>query len=236
MYVLCDLYLDDIIVWGSTFAEYLDNLEQVLKRLKRHNITVNPNKCRFNLREVEYIGHVLSNKGLTFTKERREEVFNMEVPTMGKHLKSFIGCAEYFRDHIANLSEKLRPLHAMIVDYDKNRRLVWTPEGRKAWDQVREDIRNVQTLYFIDPKLPVYLHTDASDYGIGAYLFQVIDGIEYPIMFMSKTLTEAESRWNTTEKECYAFVYAFKKFEHLIRDIPFILTKRNRQKSYDGNS
>ena len=87
MYVLCDLYLDDIIVWGSTFAEYLDNLEQVLKRLKRHNITVNPNKCRFNLREVEYVGHVLSNKGLTFTKERREEVFNMEVPTMGKHLK-----------------------------------------------------------------------------------------------------------------------------------------------------
>ena len=232
LYVICDLYLDDILVYGSTFEEYLANLEQVLKRLEQHNITVNPEKCRFNLTEVEYVGHVLSNKGMSFTKERREEVFNMEVPTIGKHLKSFIGCAEYFRDHIVNLSEKLRPLHAMIVDYDKNRRLVWTPEARQAWDQVREDIRNVPTLYFIDTQLPVYLHTDASDYGIGAYLFQVKDDIEHPIMFMSKTLSEAESRWNTTEKECYAIVYAFKKFEHLIRDIPFILRTDHRNLVY----
>ena len=224
--------MDDIIVYGTTFPQFIANLEQVLKRLEQHNVTVNPEKCRFGLREVEYVGHVLSNKGMSFTKERREEVFNMDVPTIGKHLKSFIGCAEYFRDHIADLSEKLRPLHEMISDYDKHRRLVWTQEGRKAWDQVREDIRNVQALYFVDPNLPVFLHTDASDYGIGAYLFQVADGLEHPIMFMSKTLTEAESRWNTTEKECYAIVYAFKKFEHLIRDIPFILRTDHRNLIY----
>jgi transposase InsO family protein len=51
-------------------------------------------------------------------------------------------------------------------------------------------------------------------------------------MFMSKSLSETESRWNTTEKECYAFVYAFKKFEHLISDIPFILRTDHRNLVY----
>jgi hypothetical protein len=54
------------------------------------------------------------------------------------------------------------------------------------------------------------VYTDASDYGIGGYLFQIIDGVEVPVAFMSKSLTEAESRWSVTEKECYAFVYMFK--------------------------
>ena len=124
----------------------------------------------------------------------------------------------------------------MIKSYEKNRRLEWNPSAEKAWDQIREDIRDCQQLFFLDPNAPVFLHTDASDYGIGAYLFQIVDGIEQPIAFMSKALSDAESRWNTTEKECYAFVYAFKKFEHLIRDIHFTLRTDHRNLTYINES
>jgi hypothetical protein len=113
----------------------------------------------------------------------------------------------------------------MLHDYEsvRNRRLEWTSDAEKAWDAIREDIRKCQTLHFHDSTSPVYLHTDASEYGIGAYLFQLVDGRELPIAFMSKTLSETEQKWNVTEKECYAFVYAFKKFEYLLRDIHFVL-------------
>ena len=67
------------------------------------------------------------------------------------------------------------------------------------------------------------MHTDASDYGIGAYLFQVFDGSEQPIAFMSKTLSTEEIKWSTIEKECYAIVVALRKFEYLIRDKHFTL-------------
>jgi len=124
----------------------------------------------------------------------------------------------------------------MITSYDKNRRLEWTHDAEVAWDQIRQDIRDCQQLFFLDPQAPVYLHTDASDYAIGAYLFQVVDGVDRPIAFMSHALSEAESRWNTTEKECYAFVYAFKKFEHLIRDIHFTLRTDHRNLTYINDS
>jgi hypothetical protein len=230
------LYIDDICVYASDFDEYKTKLKAVLERLRAHNIKVNPTKCKFNLPEVEFVGHVINEHGITFTKERKEAVFNIDKPTVGKQLKSFIGCAEYFRPHIPNLSDKLRPLQAMITSYEKNRRLEWNPSAEKAWDQIREDIRDCQQLFFLDPNAPVFLHTDASDYGIGAYLFQIVDGIEQPIAFMSKALSDAESRWNTTEKECYAFVYAFKKFEHLIRDIHFTLRTDHRNLTYINES
>jgi hypothetical protein len=235
IHVICELYIDDIVVFGSSFDEYLARLEQVFERLRRHRITLNPNKCQFGLREVEYVGHVINHEGTKFTPERREAVFNMELPTVAKQLKSFIGCAEYFRSHIRDLSTKLRPLHLMIQNYDRNRKLDWTQEAREAWDQIREDIRNTQTLYFLDPNAPVYLHTDASDYGLGAYLFQVFD-VEHPVAFMSHLLSEAESRWNVTEKECYAIVFALKRFEHLLRDRHFTLRTDHRNLIYINNS
>ena len=83
----------------------------------------------------------------------------------------------------------------------------------------------------------MYLLTDASDYGIGGYLFQIVDGdVEVPVAFMSRSLTEAESRWSVTEKECYAFVYMFKKYEYLLRDTYFILRTDHRNLTYVNDS
>ena len=76
----------------------------------------------------------------------------------------------------------------------------------------------------MDEDLPIFLHTDASDYGKGGYLFQLDkDGKEKPIAFMSKSLTRERLRWSVPEKEAYAIYYSFKKFEYLIRDVYFVL-------------
>jgi len=77
-------------------------------------------------------------------------------------------------------------------------------------------------LYFVDDdieKNPVFLETDASDYGIGAYLYQVKDGQEYPIQFLSKALNATQYKWATREKEAYAIFFAIKKLKVLLRDI-----------------
>ena len=236
IHISCELFIDDIVVFGSSFDEYLARLEQVLERLRQHNITLNPTKCKFGLKEVEYVGHVINETGIRFTPERREAVFNMAYPTVAKQLKSFIGCAEYFRTHIRDLSTKLRPLHLMIHNYERNRKLDWNQEAIDAWNQIKEDIRNTQTLYFLDPDAPVYLHTDASDYGLGAYLFQVLSDVEHPIAFMSHLLTVTECGWNVTEKECYAIIFALKKFAHLLQDRHFTLRTDHRNLVYINNS
>ena len=79
---------------------------------------------------------------------------------------------------------------------------------------------------------PIFLHTDASDYGIGAYLFQLKNGIEYPIAFISKALKKEQLRWSTPEKEAYAIYYAFVKLEYLIRDVHFTLRTDHKNLTY----
>ena len=99
----------------------------------------------------------------------------------------------------------------------------WTPETAQSFEELKEAIHNFQKLYFLDDCNRVILETDASDYGIGAYLRQEIDGKDYPVMFISKSFTSAQLRWSVPEKEGYAIVYAFIKMEHLLRDRHFDL-------------
>ena len=79
----------------------------------------------------------------------------------------------------------------MLHDYDRHRRFVWTEPG---FHQIKESINNCTTLFFIDEHFPIILTTDASDFGIGGYLSQVVDGIERPVAFVSHGLSQQETR------------------------------------------
>ena len=153
-----------------------------------------------------------------------------------KQLKSFIGCAEYFHDHIQNFSTSMRPLHKLVTAYEKSRKIVWTQEAEESFNIIREAIRNCPTLFFLDENGEVVLDTDASDYGIGAHLFQIVNGKPRPVAFMSKSLTNAEANWSTIEKECYAIIFSLKKFEYLIRDIKFKIRTDHKNLTYMNES
>jgi len=83
LYQILELYLDDIIVYGNTEDEFLDNLRQVFERLGKYGVTLNPTKCRFGLEEVEYVGHTINATGMSFSEEKRGEVldFHYRTPT-----------------------------------------------------------------------------------------------------------------------------------------------------------
>ena len=200
---ICFLYLDDIVVFGRTEAEYLQNVDAVLQRLQQRNVYLSPKKCSFGMTEVEYVGHVVSAEGLTFSKEKINKVVNFPRPENQKSLRSFLGLTNYFRDNIEKYADITAPLQSMLVDYKKSRRLNWTTALLDSFNGIQRAIRDIQMLYFLNDDDPIFLHTDASDHGIGAYLFQVVDGKERPIQFLSKTMNEVQQRWSTTEKECY---------------------------------
>ena len=109
---------------------------------------------------------------------------------MWKDLKSFLGVAVYFIDNIKNYATIVKPLHMMLHDYENNRRLIWTEAGRVAFHQIKEAINNCTTLFFIDDNSPIILTTDASDFGIGGYCAQIVDGVERPIAFVSHSLSK----------------------------------------------
>jgi len=126
-----ELYLDDVIVYGSTEEEFLDNLKRVFQRFQEFNITLNPKKCRFGMKSIEYVGHIIDEHGIRFSKEQTDKVLNFNEPIMVKDLMSFMGLVNYFGDHIPHLAEKLKPLRDMEKESRKSKKLNWTPERRQ---------------------------------------------------------------------------------------------------------
>jgi len=238
IHIIMELYIDDIIVHGIDDQQFLARLRQVFERLRRFRVTVNPEKCRFGMDQIEYIGHVVDPTGLSFSQDKKDKVRDFPLPTTAKHVKSFIGLANYFRDHIPNHSTTMVPLQQLILSYEKSKKVMWNPEAIKAFEDMKLAISNCPKLYFLDEdtrRSPVFLHTDASDYGVGAYLFQVIDGKEHPIQFISKAFDKVQLRWATGEKEAYAIFYAIKKLKPLIRDLKFTLRTDHKNLTYINN-
>jgi transposase InsO family protein len=223
MYLMCELYIDDLIIHAQTEEEFCKRLDTVLTKLQERGITVNPDKCVLGVGKLEFVGHTIDKDGLHFTREKIEKVLQIPEPTVGKQLKSFLGVAVWFIEHIEHYSDLARPLHQMLKDYDKKRVLKWTEEGRTAFHALKEAVNNCPMLYFVDDTSPIFVETDASDYGVGGVCYQVVDGKRKYIAFASHGLTGAELNWSVPHKEMYGIVYTLSKMDYLLRDRKFIL-------------
>lgn len=232
----CEVYIDDIIVFGRTEDEFIGNLRAVLECLKRCNIKASPKKTRLGLSEVSYLGHVVNSDGVSFSAEKKLEVYKTPRPSSHQEMKSFLGVANYFRLHIEHYATKEAPLQAMITSYKPSKLLQWDDHSNEAFQVLLKAINDCPRLHFIEDDGEVYLQTDASDYGIGGYLFQKRGPgpeDEVPIAFVSKALTKSQrEKWATNEKEAYAIFYALTELEYLIRDIPFVLQTDHRNLTF----
>ena len=87
-------------MFGNSKEEFLTNVELVFERLAKHRLTVNPEKCFLGMSEVEFVGHTIDERGMSFSREKIDKVLNIPEPVLGKELKSFLGVAGYFHRHI----------------------------------------------------------------------------------------------------------------------------------------
>jgi len=233
-HLLCvrNIYIDDVIIYAKTEAEFLERMELVFQRCRKHKLTFNPEKVRLGMSRVEYVGHVIDDTGLSFTREKISEVADFPKPMTAKTLMSFIGLAGYFRRHIRDFARLEQPMRIMLSISKRTKRFVWTEEGERSYEAMKKAICACPKLYFPNTTGAVCLHTDASDYGIGAYLFQIVDEVEQPVAFLSRSLKKEQLRWSTPEKECYAIFLSFEKFKHLIQHIKFTLRTDHKNLTY----
>jgi len=126
LYVMCEVYIDDVLVFGRTEDEFITNLRSVFERLQKHRLTVNPAKCELGVTEIEYVGYVINEEGMSFSQEKKDSVLNFPKPLIQKQLKSFVGLTNYFHSHIPDHSSLTRPLNQMLKQYQKHKKLVWT--------------------------------------------------------------------------------------------------------------
>jgi hypothetical protein len=166
----------------------------VFERCRQYRIAFNPKKSKIGLDRIDWVGHQLNADGIHFSAEQLSDVAEFPMPVGAKGLRSFLGLANYFRDHVRHYADMERPMRDVLTKHDKSKKFQWSELAERGFREMQVAIRNCAKLYFLkeDPDSQIILRTDASDYGYGAYLCQIVGEREYPVLFMSKSLHGAE--------------------------------------------
>ncbi|XP_014672251.1 PREDICTED: uncharacterized protein K02A2.6-like [Priapulus caudatus] len=208
---------DDIIVHGDTQEEHDKCMLSVLKRLNERGLTLNKDKCKFNLTQIEFMGLLLSTRGVGPTEEKVRAIVDAREPETAAEVRSFLGLVNFsarFIPDFASVSEPMRRLTR------KGEEFKWGPEQTKSFKELKRRLANHETLaYFRQGEKTQVI----ADVGLGGILVQIQDGEPRVVSYASRSLSDVERRYSQTEKEALALVWACEKFHTYLYGITFEL-------------
>jgi len=190
-------FIDDILVTGSTRTEHEANLCKVLTRIQEHGLFLNKAKCVFFQKELEFLGHHISNEGIRQTNQHVKAI--QEAPTLQNkvEMQSFLGMLTYNSKFMPLLSQTVHPLHHLL---QKNCQWAWKAKHQETFTAAKQLLCEDSLLVYYDIEKPIKLFCDASAYGVGACLAHVMpNGQERPVAYASRTLTAAERNYTQIE-------------------------------------
>ncbi|XP_052750709.1 uncharacterized protein LOC116413695 [Galleria mellonella] len=169
-------FIDDIVVWGSSKQEHDARLEKLLQRAKEIGIRFNKEKCKFNVKEVTYLGHVFDERGMRPDSAKVKAVVDMPIPKDRKGLERFLGMVNYLSKFIPNYSENVVVLRALLK---KDVEWVWGPEHTNAVNKLKCLITSAPVLALYSNRLPIVVSVDASAEALGGVVLQAGRPVEF---------------------------------------------------------
>ena len=221
----CLIYLDDIIIFSSTFEEHVERLQAVFERLQENNLKLKPSKCKLFRSKVSYLGHVVSQEGIHTDPSKIEAIKDWPVPKTTKDVRRFLGFSGYYRRFIKGFAAIARPLNDLLVGHVTNPKarkekaskrmpFEWTEKHQSSFDTIIDRLSNPPVLAYADYSLPFKVHTDASFDGLGAVLYQTQDGKERAIAYASRSLKPSEKNYPAHKLEFLALKWAISEKFH----------------------
>ena len=152
-------YLDDIIIFSKIEAEHLKHIEVIFQKLKEAGLK---SKCDFFKKEIHYLGHLISDKGIYPLPEKLDTICNMPKPKNAKEIKQFLGLCGYYRKFIPHFVDILRPL-AKLTGHEV--KWNWCTKCDLSFQLMKDFLISVPILKYPDTSKPYTIFTDASKYG-----------------------------------------------------------------------
>ena len=210
------VYIDDVIIGTPDEEGHLGVLEEVLSRLEEAGLVCKLSKCHFMRSKVEVLGFEVSQGRVAMQKKQVERILECEAPKDKKGVRRFVGLCGFYRHFVPGFAEVTAPLTDVM---GKTAEWRWEKKQEEAFEELKRRIAGEPVLRLPDFKRPFVVYTDASDVGVGAVLGQVDDdGKAYAVQFMSRKLSDAETRYSTTEQEYLALVHAVRKWKPYLLD------------------
>ena len=177
-------YLDDIIIFSRIAEEHLTHIKKVFEKLWSANLSMNFIECHFFSKEIQYLGHILSTKGIHPLPSKTQAIQKMHPPTTPKQVYAFLGLGGYYRKCIKNFAKIAKPLTLLTwqqVKFD------WTLEHQEAFTKLKDSIIQAPILCYPNPNNRYIVYTNTSDDACRAQLTQEHNSTEFLIAFLSHT-------------------------------------------------
>jgi len=217
-------YLNDLVVYSRSVEDHKSHVRAVLQRLKDAGFTLNPEKMSLGAKEVKYLGHSLSSRGISVLLDRVATIKAYPRPTNLRSLRRFIGMAGFYARFVPGFSQHAAPLHALKKTGVK---FVWTEEHQMASESLKQALSEAPILQVPDFQKEFVLVTDASDFAISAVLNQQVGLDLAPIAYYSRLSSTNERVYSTYEKECLAVLFGCDKCRSYLEHKEFELHCEN---------
>ena len=210
-FVLC--FLDDILIYSKSRAEHLHHLQMVLSTLLQYHLHLQLKKCSFGKDSVLFLGHIVSQAGISVDPAKIEAVQKWPTPTNLKEIRAFLGFANYYRRFVRNYSKIAGPIQALTKTTSSSCGQ-WNDTAQKAFEELKQALTTAPTLVLpqIGSEEKFTLYTDASGFAIGAVLLQDQGNGLQPVSYHARRLHQREANYPIHEKELLAVVDAIKTF------------------------
>ena len=213
------VFIDDVIVGTETEKGHNELVEEVIRRLEENNLYVKPEKCKWKVREVDFLGVVIGPGGIKMEKEKVKGVLEWPMPKCIKDIQKFLGLVNYYRWFIEGFAAVARPLHNLVK---KDKKWEWTEKEETAFQELKERFTKEPVLAAPDIDKKMRMEVDTSDYATGGVLsMECKDGLWRLVVFLSKSLNETEGNYKIHDKEMLAIVRGLEAWRHLLKGAQF---------------
>jgi hypothetical protein len=170
------VFIDDILIYSKSEEEHKRHLRVILQRLWDHQLNTKFSKCAFWLKEVSFLGHIISAEGIAVDPNKVQEVFDWKSLRSVTQIRSFLGLAGYYRRFIPNFSKIAKPMTKLL---EKEAKFKWSPQCEEAFLTLKKLLPTAPVLAQSDIEKPFDVYCDASGTGIGGVLMQDGRAIAY---------------------------------------------------------
>ncbi|KAL0536597.1 hypothetical protein IC582_025549 [Cucumis melo] len=203
------VFIDDILIYSKMEAEHEEHLRLVLQTLRENKLYAKFSKCEFWLKQVSFLGHVVSKAGVSVDPAKIEAVTGWTRPSTVSEVRSFLGLAGYYRRFVENFSRIATPLTQLTR---KGAPFVWSKACEDSFQTLKQKLVTAPVLTVPDGSGSYVIYSDASKKGLGCVLMQQGKVVAYA----SRQLKSHEQNYPTHDLELAAVVFALKIWRHYL--------------------
>ncbi len=194
---------------------HCSHVHKVLKKLNKRTLYVKKSKSKFKAKEIEFLNYIIQSEQIKKNSKKMNTVRNWPSLKWVKKVQAFLRLMNYYWKFVPNYAKIAKPLTQLMC---KNKKWHWDKEQKNAFHTLKKSLSETAHLRILNSTCKKVLKTNASDFAVGACLYQIEDEQQRLIAYWFKKLSEPEKRYEVHDKELLVIVKALQDWRPYLTD------------------